>query len=49
MNPSCNDNRIIFIRNKSPNNMNKFKHQVSNINWSYLNGISDPENPTKAF
>ena len=49
MNPSCDDDRVIFIRDKSANNMNKFKQQVSNINWLNLNGINDPNNAYKSF
>ena len=29
--------------------MNKFKQQVSNINWLNLNGINDPINAYKSF
>ena len=49
MNPSCDDDRVIFICDKSANNMNKFKQQVSNINWLNLNGINDPINAYKSF
>ena len=29
--------------------MNKFKQQVSNINWLNFNGINDPNNAYKSF
>ena len=49
MNPSCDDDRVIFIHDKSANNMNKFKQQVSNINWLNLNGLMIQIMPIKAF
>ena len=49
MNPSCTEDRVIFLGDKNSNNMNKFIHQVSNVNWLNLNSINDPENAYKRF